>query len=52
MVASIIWQGQTSDKIDALAWEAMHLKATAYIWCFIDMSPYKNFNDEREADVL
>ena len=34
------------DKIDALAWEAMHLKLAAYIWCFIDASLYNNFNDE------
>ena len=30
----------------------MHLKATAYIRCFIDMSLYKNFGKETEADVL
>ena len=40
------------DKIDALTWEAMHLKAIAYIRCFIDMSLYNNFNDETQADVL
>ena len=26
------------DKIHALAWEVMHLKATTYVRCFIDMS--------------
>ena len=41
-----------ANKIDALTWEAMHLKAGAYIRCFIDMSLYNNFNDETEGDVM
>ena len=40
------------DKLDSLAWKAMHLKTTTYIWCFIDMSLYKTFNYETEVDVL
>ena len=40
------------DKIDALTWEVLHLKATMYIRCFIDMSLYNNFNEENKADVL
>ena len=40
------------NKIDALTWEAMHLKAIAYIRPFIHMSLYNNFNDETESDVL
>ena len=40
------------DKIDALTWEAMHLKGVAYVRCFIDTSLYNNFNDELEADVF
>ena len=34
------------NKIDASTWEVMHLKAAAYIRCFIDMSLYNNFNEE------
>ena len=30
----------------------MHLKATTYVRCFIDMSLYNNFGEETEADVL
>ena len=40
------------DKIDALTWEVMHLKAAAYIRCFIDMTIYNNFNEETSAEVL
>ena len=40
------------DKIDASTWEVMHLKTTTYIRCFIDMSPYNNFNDETQTDDL
>ena len=40
------------DKIDALTWEVMHLKTTTYIWCFIDMSLYNNFNEEKKAHEL
>ena len=40
------------DKIDASTWEVMHLKAAAYIRCFIDMSLYNNFNEETNANVL
>ena len=34
------------DKIDATIWDVMHMKTTAYIRCFIDMSLYNNFNEE------
>ena len=30
----------------------MHLKATTYIRCFIEMSLYNNFNEETKVDVL
>ena len=30
-------------RIDASTWEFMHLKAAAYVRCFIDMSLYNNF---------
>ena len=30
----------------------MHLKATTYIRCFIDMSLYNNFNEEKKVDIL
>ena len=40
------------DKIDATTWEVLHLKAAAYVRCFIDMSIYNNFNDENKANVL
>ena len=40
------------DKIDALTREVMHLKTTAYIRCFIDMSLYNNFNEENKAHEL
>ena len=30
----------------------MHLKSTAYIKCFIDMSLYNKFNEKTEVDVL
>ena len=30
----------------------MHLKATTYVRCFIDMSLYNNFDEEKDADVL
>ena len=40
------------DKIDASTWEVMHLKTSTYIRCFIDMSPYNNFNDETQTDDL
>ena len=30
----------------------MHLKTTTYIRCLIDMSLYKNFNEETKADVM
>ena len=30
----------------------LHLKAAAYIRCFMDMSMYNNFNEENKADVL
>ena len=40
------------DKIDATTWEVLHLRAAAYIRCFINMSLYNNFNEEDKADVL
>ena len=40
------------DKIDATTWEMMHMKTMAYIWCFIDMSLYNNFNEESQAHEL
>ena len=40
------------DKIDAKTWEVMHMKTTAYIRCFIDMSLYNNFNEENKANEL
>ena len=40
------------NKIDAAVWEALHLKATAYIRSFLDMSIYNNLGEEIEADVL
>ena len=40
------------DKIYAPTWEVMHLKTTAYIRCFIDMSLYNNFNEEKKAHEL
>ena len=40
------------DKIDASTWEVVHLKAVAYVRCFIDMSLYNNFNKENKTDVL
>ena len=40
------------DKIDATIWEVMHMKTTAYIRCFIDMSLYNNFNEESQAHEL
>ena len=39
------------EKIDASIWEFMHLKATTYIRCFIDMSLH-NFNEETYVVVL
>ena len=40
------------DQIDATTWGLMHMKMTAYIWCFIDMSLYINFNEESQAHEL
>ena len=40
------------NKIDALTWEVLHLKAVAYIKCFIDMGLYNNFDEETSADAL
>ena len=34
------------ENIDASTWEAMHIKTTSYIRCFIDMSLCNNFGDE------
>ena len=52
MWLSVQYDKEKLDKIDALTWEAMHLKAVTYIWCFIDMSLYNNFNEETKVDVL
>ena len=35
---SVQFRDKKPDKIDSLNWEFLHLKATAYIRCFIDMS--------------
>ena len=43
---------QRPDKIDATTWEVMHMKTTAYIRCFIDMSLYNNFNEESQSHEL
>ena len=40
------------DKIDASTWEVRHLKTTAYIRCFTDISLHKNFNEEKKAHEL
>ena len=40
------------ENIDTLTWDAMHLKTSAYIRCFIDMSLYNNFGDETKANEL
>ena len=40
------------ENIDTLTWDAMHLKTSAYIRCFIDMSLYNNFCDETKANEL
>ena len=40
------------DKIDIATKEIMHMKTTAYIRCFIDMSLYNNFNEETKVDIL
>ena len=52
MWLSVQYDKEKLDKIDALTWEAMHLKGVAYVRCFIDMSLYNKFNDELEADVF
>ena len=41
-----------TNKIDASTWEVMHLKATTYVRCFIDMSLYNNFREEADADFF
>ena len=40
------------DKMNATIWEVMHMNTTTYIRCFIDMSLYKNFNEESKAHEL
>ena len=40
------------ENIDTSTWDAMHLKTSAYIRCFIDMSLYNNFGDETRANEL
>ena len=40
------------DKIDATICDVMHMKTMAYMWCFIDMSLYNNFNEESKAHEL
>ena len=49
---SVQFRDKRLDKIDAATWEVLHLKAAAYVRCFIDMSLYNNFNEENKADVL
>ena len=39
-------------KIDAMTWEVLYMKATAYLRCFIDMPLYNNFNKENKPDEL
>ena len=39
-------------KLDSSTWEGMHLKTVSYIRCFIDMSMYNNFNEEKKAHEL
>ena len=46
------YDNEKPDKINASIGEIMHLKTIAYIWCFIDMSPYNNFNEETKVNVL
>ena len=57
LVCKDLWlpmqKGQTKpDKMDAQIWEVMHLKATSYIRCFIEMILYNNFNEENKTDFL
>ena len=57
LVAKDLWlpvqfEDEKPDKIDALTWEGMHMKMTTYIRCFIDMSLYNNFNEEKKAHEL
>ena len=53
LVVKDLWLSvQRPDKIDATIREVMHMKTTTYIRCFIDMSPYNNFNEERLAHEL
>ena len=40
------------NKINALTWEVMHLKVAAHIRYFIDMSLYKNFDEETDTNIL
>ena len=53
LVVKDLWLSvQRPDKIDATIREVMHMKTTTYIRCFIDMSPYNNFNEESQAHEL
>ena len=48
-----VLHGQSKpEDINASTWDAMHLKPTSYIRCFIDMSLYNNFVDETKAHEL
>ena len=49
---SVQFGDEKPDKIDAAVWQVMHMKTTAYIRCFIDMSLYNNFNEESQAHEL
>ena len=40
------------ENIDALTWEATHIKTKTYIRCFINMSLYNNFGDETKSNEL
>ena len=46
------FEDERPNKIDATIWDVMHMKTAAYIWCFIDMSLYNNFNEESKAHEL
>ena len=49
---SVQFRDKRPDKIDSTIWEVMHMKTTAYIRCFIDMSLYNNFNEDSNAHEL
>ena len=51
MVANTVWRNKP-DKIVVSTREIMHLKATAYVSCFICMGLYNNFDEEMDVDIL